>query len=178
MEEKTNSELIKEVDATLAGSVWRSAVSDVQDEIRREKARQILRDLLSRRFGPLSWMDQKYIATGTARERDAWLESALDADSLAEALQARPMVSYADSIRQDLRPDVERRVRPAVERMTALRILQNLLVHRFGPLCEEDRDRIGRSTVQELDAWTEAVLDASSVTEILRRGPKGSGIRE
>ncbi|QOR71611.1 Rpn family recombination-promoting nuclease/putative transposase [Ruania alkalisoli] len=48
------------------------------------------------------------------------------------------------------------------------RTLTRLLVKRFGPLSLEQTVRIESATLEELDAWADRVLDATSVDDVLR----------
>ena len=49
-------------------------------------------------------------------------------------------------------------------------MLERLLIHRFGSLSEANRARIRKATPEQLDAWTHAVLDAGSLSEVLASG--------
>ena len=53
--------------------------------------------------------------------------------------------------------------------------LQRLLEHRFGALPEPARMQIERASLDQLDAWFDAALEADSVEAALENGANGSG---
>ena len=51
-------------------------------------------------------------------------------------------------------------------REEAVSILERLLSKRFGPLSETARDRIHNASLEQLDHWTDRLLDAPSLTSL------------
>ena len=145
---------------------------DVRCDVEWRKARSILQNLLTLKFGALSEEDRKRIAIGTLRELETWTIAVLYRDSVAEILRIPPQEeptkeSWEGEIMREIRPRVEEYVRSEAEQWEAGDILIRLLKHRFGDLSKEDRERIYEGTLAELDAWFALVPDASSVAEIL-----------
>ena len=48
----------------------------------------------------------------------------------------------------------------------AATILERLLIKRFGPLDEATRVRLDTATLEQLDRWTDRILDASTVDAV------------
>uniref|UniRef100_UPI000AA2FF9B DUF4351 domain-containing protein n=1 Tax=Candidatus Thiosymbion oneisti TaxID=589554 RepID=UPI000AA2FF9B len=51
----------------------------------------------------------------------------------------------------------------------AATILERLLVKRFGPLDEETRKRLELATLEQLDLWTDRILDVSTVDAVFEQ---------
>jgi len=45
-------------------------------------------------------------------------------------------------------------------------VLERLLAKRFGLLDEESRNRLGQATLEQLDLWTDRILDAATVSAV------------
>jgi thioredoxin-like negative regulator of GroEL len=50
----------------------------------------------------------------------------------------------------------------------AAEVLLRLLTHKFGAMSDEARDRIGTASMEQLDLWSERVLDAASPADVFR----------
>lgn len=46
------------------------------------------------------------------------------------------------------------------------KLLILLLTHRFGPLPDEVRQRVGQGTLEEIDLWASRILDAESLGQV------------
>jgi predicted transposase YdaD len=64
---------------------------------------------------------------------------------------------------------VEGRVEGKVEgkREEAQRILQRLLARRFGPLSEAQQAQLAEATLEQLESWSDQILDAESLDALL-----------
>jgi len=46
------------------------------------------------------------------------------------------------------------------------KVLERLLSRRFGPLSEATRQRLKNATLEQLERWTDNILDAASLEEV------------
>ncbi|MGL1835180.1 DUF4351 domain-containing protein, partial [Rhodocyclaceae bacterium SMB388] len=49
-------------------------------------------------------------------------------------------------------------------------VLARLLTRRFGPLDDATRSRLEQGTLEELERWSERILDAGSLDEVFSEG--------
>ena len=54
------------------------------------------------------------------------------------------------------------------KREGAIRLLQRQLTRRFGPLPSEVITRISEASFEEVETWCDRLVDATSLTEVLR----------
>ena len=59
----------------------------------------------------------------------------------------------------------QRGIEKGIEKGEAL-LLQRLLVRRFGPLPDDLMARIGSATQEQIECWSDRVLDAASLEEV------------
>lgn len=45
-------------------------------------------------------------------------------------------------------------------------VLARLLIRRFGPLSQEARDRLQQASLEQLECWTDRILDAQSIEDL------------
>ena len=53
-----------------------------------------------------------------------------------------------------------------MQRSVAIAMLTRFLPKRFGPLDEATRERLQKAEVEQLEAWSDRVLDAESIEEV------------
>jgi hypothetical protein len=51
----------------------------------------------------------------------------------------------------------------------AAAVLERLLTRRFGPLSKTSQRRLAKANVEQLTAWSDAVLDATSLKQVFER---------
>jgi predicted transposase/invertase (TIGR01784 family) len=106
----------------------------------------------------------KYIETAseTPPHRLAWLAAQIGPE--AEEVY----MTTADMLRAE--GEAKGRAEGRVEGLSegAARTLVRLLTRRFGPVPAEARERISAASLEQLDLWSERVLDAETVDEVFR----------
>ena len=50
----------------------------------------------------------------------------------------------------------------------AAAVLERLLTRRFGPLSKTNQRKLAKASVDQLTAWSDAVLDATSLTQVFK----------
>jgi hypothetical protein len=48
------------------------------------------------------------------------------------------------------------------------KVLERLLSRRFGPLSEATRQRLKNATLEQLERWTDTILDAATLEEVFK----------
>jgi hypothetical protein len=69
-------------------------------------------------------------------------------------------------IRGKAKGKLEGKIEGSIEE--AIKILQRLLAKRFGPLSETTYTRLNLATLEQLEAWTDRILDANSLEQVFQ----------
>jgi hypothetical protein len=109
-------------------------------------------------FKVLDWM----MRLPTALEQKLWQD--------IEQLEGEKKMQYVTSIeRMAIERGLQRGLQQGMQQGIGIgesRVIERLLVKRFGPLSEETSQRLRNATVEQLERWTERILDAASLNEV------------
>ena len=75
--------------------------------------------------------------------------------------------SVRKKIQNEIRNEVRNEVRSEVRSEVEAEILVRQLIRRFGPLPKWAKTRVSKANTTQLEEWTDAVFDASNLTEVL-----------
>jgi predicted transposase/invertase (TIGR01784 family) len=139
---------------------------------------EVLLQLLTLRFGPLSEAAHGRLESAHRAELERWFERVLTAQSLDEVLAEDPLDPISrDAPLRSLGRDDDDDLALSTMDLAAARedgqlegkaeLLLKLLTLRFGPLCAADRTRVESAGEAALDTWAERVLTAPTLDEVL-----------
>ena len=100
-----------------------------------------------------------------------------------ELMNPLEQMFFDNGMEKGLKQGLERGLEQGLERgrkEAALAILERLLERRFGPLSKTSRSKLLKASVEQLETWSEAVLEAQSLKQVfaplpltLARGQRG-----